>query len=284
MSDKKSILSVVPDWFDLKKYDGVKSLDIWGWHWNIMWRLRLQQNLRNEIPEGFPFHMTRECRSSELEYAHRLIEEHLKYPVVPKRAKPVDDENIREAVSDEMVMDALYHAESLLEDETYAQAFEAHKYAMSATEGWASSEAFKKAAPIEDSMNDFLAKRFPGSARYVYAEIDIGAPIEKILESFEKWVRGVKQSRNQIFSKKRRFGESDFAKWERYRLLAYFDLTLWEEMKGVRIPHELYVKHLYPERSGDVLSFFRKTVRDEAESVFTWECEEALQAQADIRW
>ncbi|WP_257835073.1 DUF6387 family protein [Burkholderia glumae] len=284
MNNQKKILATVPDWFDLKKYDCVASLDIWGWHWNITHRLRLQHQLRFKVPEDFPFQVSQECRDEELDYARQSIRRHLEYPVA-RRNEPhsLDETSPREAVNDERVMDALYHAESILEDETYARAFEAHKFAMSTTEEWASKEAYKKSKPIEDSINEILAKKFPSSARYVYAEVDIGAPIEKLLESFEKWVRNVKQSRNQIFSKKKQFGESDFSKWERYRLLAYFDLALWAEMEGHHFSHDLYVKCLFPERSGDTLSFFRRTVKGEAESVFTWECSEALQAQANIK-
>lgn len=245
----------------------------------------MQQMLQSEIPEDFPFQIRQEYKDAELARAYQSIQQHLEYPVVPRSApNSLDKKAPREAVNDQLVMDVMYHAESLLEDETYAQAFEAHKSAMNTDDDMKRSNLYKKAASLDDSINDVLSRKFPASARYVFAEIDIGAPIEKLLESFEKWVRGVKQSRNQIFSKKRKFGESDFAKWERYRLLAYFDLVLWAEMEDIHISHDMYVKLLFQERSGDALSFFRKTVREEAESVFTWECSEALRAQADIEW
>ncbi|AOJ13627.1 hypothetical protein WJ02_08585 [Burkholderia vietnamiensis] len=67
-------------------------------------------------------------------------------------------------------------------------------------------------------------------------------------------------------------------------MLAYFDLMMWAEMEGVTLHHDEYVRRLFPDRDGDVMSFFRKTVKDEAESVFTWDCCYALQVQGDIVW
>ncbi|WP_321842641.1 DUF6387 family protein [Burkholderia cepacia] len=284
MSQRKVSL-VAPDWFDLAKYAQVGDLDIWGWHWNIMKRLRLRDSWRFKLPDDFPFEKNQDFEDQEKRSIKLEFEKHLQYPVVPRRAptSTVQDGS-RSLVNDMTVIDTLYHAESLLESDNYARAFEAHKYSMSISEDWASHEALKKAAPADDSVNDFLMKKFPGSSRYVYAEIDIQAPIDKLVESFRRWILDVKQSRGQCYSKKRQFTDVDFSKWTRYRLLAYFDLMLWAEMEGVNLHHDEYVRRLFPDRDGDVMSFFRRTVKDEADSVFTWDCCYGLQIQGDITW
>lgn len=187
-------------------------------------------------------------------------------------------------VQDLRVLDVLCHAEVLLNEENYKDAFEAHKFAMSATEQWAVDAAEEKAIALDDSVNSALGKLFPASAQYVYAEVDVQAPLDQLISSFTAWVREVKQRQNQKFAGKRAFGNSDFAKWDHYRILPYFDLKLWSKINNIRFPEWYYVDLLFKDRDGDVASFFRQTCKPTADRVLTWECSESLRLQGGVFW
>jgi hypothetical protein len=280
--ENKKLTPVIPAWFDLTKYEPASYLDISGWHREITWRMHLRELRSRKLPADWPFERSPEVDTQNDVYFRSCFAKHVELPVKLRPLQNSSELDHSRVVRDMKVMDVLYHAESLLEIEKYADAFEAHKFSMNTTEEWAIKEAHEKSGSLEEPVNEHLAAQFPGSARYMYVEVDIQTPIDRLLTSFEAWVRAAKQHRSQIFAEKRRFGESDFAKWARYKILPYFDLKLWSEMEGIRIPEWLYVDVLFRDRQGDTATFFRKTMKPEAERVFTWDCCESLQAQADL--
>jgi hypothetical protein len=273
MIARKQTVSELPCWFDIRNYSVATSFTIRDWHWNIFRRLHVFQWIQDYRSE-FP--------SPERAFYESWLDAIFETPCMKATARYFSDREPSDLIRDMSVGHVMGHAAALHESEVYLNAWEAQQKEMNATHGEIKSEADRDATNLGDSINDFIAGKWPGSANFIYLEVDINAPIAELSASFAAWVQQKKKERESAFQAKKSFTVADFKKWQRYRLLPYFDLKLWAAFKQVDIPVWLYVKALFKDFDGDVDGIFRKDTRPHADKVFTWECLEHLANQVSV--
>ncbi|RQS63854.1 hypothetical protein DID98_02955 [Burkholderia sp. Bp8984] len=175
-------------------------------------------------------------------------------------------------------------AEELHKSEKYQAAWEAWEWSMNTSEEWILERLKDKHGALENSAGDYMNEMFPSAGHLVYAEVDIHAPLDDLVESFKEWVQKVKSSRGVPFHSKRAFTELDFKRWHRYAILPYFDLKLWAMSEGAHIPDWLYVDALFGDVQGDTDGMFRKNTKPLERQVMTQACVDQLRNQGDIYW
>lgn len=279
----KLVLSAAPDWFDIKKYAAVANFDIFDWHWNINYRLGMtgDGDIDEKLKEAY-LERSDEAKKAGDEYYLQRLTQLLDRPAMlvrPERKNTNDWATVR----DMSVKDAMCLAEELHKSEKYARAWEAFDWSMTTSEKWILDQLEGKYDDLDDSANDLRHENYPSSANYVYAEVDIHAPLDDLIDSFREWVQGVKESRGIPFHSKRVFSDVDFKRWHKYAVLPYIDLKLWASFHDVHIPDWLYANTLFRDFQGDIDGMFRKNTKPLEQQVFTQACLDQLRNQADIR-
>jgi hypothetical protein len=289
MSKKKQTISELPSWFDIKNYAAVSEFDIFDWHWNIHYRLSMTGfDKAFEKLLSLGIHVSEEGMKKELEIYAARVEELVAKPAMrlPRdRKKTLRENNInRSVVRDMSAMDAMSLAEELHKDEKYSDAWEAFNWDMSTTDEWIKERLKGKFDALEDSASDFINVKYPASGNLVYAEIDIHAPLDDLVDSFCEWIKRKKSERNIPFHGKKKFSELDLKRWHKYAVLPYFDLKLWADVANVHIPDFLYVKALFSDVQGDIDGMFRKNTKPLEKQVMTQGCLDQLRNQGDIHY
>lgn len=89
---------------------------------------------------------------------------------------------------------------------------------------------------------------------------------EAIKQAFSVWLAGQRREMSERFSKP--VNDDDFQKWQKYKVLAAFDLCQWAEIKGFRYTNKQLANALFPpesiefdERDVDMTERVRKLVR-----------------------
>jgi hypothetical protein len=113
---KKKMTPVMPVWFVLRKYELAGKLDISGWHWNIMWRMRLRQQRSHEMPADWHFIKSPELVAQVERFFRACLARHLEQPVITRPVEKSGEIDHSRVVRDMSVADALYHAESIFEE------------------------------------------------------------------------------------------------------------------------------------------------------------------------
>jgi hypothetical protein len=286
---KKQTLSAVPAWFDLKKYAGVAEFDIFDWFSNIYLRLMVQGGIDDKLREALDERMKADGLQVENDRSYYLsmLEQMLESPATQMRTKRkrTHDGGLRSGVvSDLSVLQVMAIAEELHKSEKYQAAWEAWEWSMRTSEEWIRERLKGKYDAIEDPAGDYMTEQFPSSGHYVYAEIDIHAPLDDLMESFRDWVKKLKSDRGVPFHSKRAFTDLDFKRWHKYAILPYFDLKLWATSTGVHIPDWLYVDALFGQMQGDTDGMFRKNTKPLEKEIMTQGCIDQLRNQGDIHF
>lgn len=122
-----------------------------------------------------------------------------------------------------------------------------------------------------------------------------GAPItvnlsnddETIRQAFNVWLADVRNGMSERFEKP--VSDEDFQKWQKYRVMAAFDLCQWAEIKGFRYTNNQLANALFPpesieyeERDVDMSERVRKLVRPLMSQCFTHETVRLLEAAARL--
>ena len=289
MSKLKQTLVELPTWFDIRKYAEVADFDIFDWHWNIHYRLSMtgfDQSFERLTSLGF--RISDESMKEELGLHALRIENLMDHPVMvlrQDRKKTLREININKAIVRDMsVLDATSLAEEIRKDQRYSDALEAYDWDMNTTEEWIKERLKGKFDAVEDSASDFMNEKYPASGNFVYAEIDIHAPLDDLVESFREWVKNKKSSRSVPFHDKTKFSALDLKRWHKYAVLPYFDLKFWAEFVGVHIPDFLYVRALFGHMQGDIDGMFRKNTKRLEKQVMTQGCLDQLRNQGDIHF
>ncbi|MBB5505091.1 DUF6387 family protein [Paraburkholderia atlantica] len=202
----------------------------------------------------------------------------------PDRKRTYDNKTARGIVMDLSVVQVMSMAEEFHKDEKYVAAWEAFNWGMTTSNEWIQERLKGKDEALQDAAADYMNLKFPATGNFVYAEIDIHAPLDDLVESFRDWVQKIKSDRGIPFHEKSRFSDLDFKRWHKYAVLPYFDLKLWAASKDVRIPDYLYVKALFGDLQGDIDGMFRKNTKPLEKVVMTQGCLDQLRNQGNIHY
>ncbi|MGS8280411.1 DUF6387 family protein [Pseudomonas aeruginosa] len=106
---------------------------------------------------------------------------------------------------------------------------------------------------------------------------------EAIKQAFSVWLAGQRSEMSERFS--RPVNDDDFQKWQKYKVLAAFDLCQWAEIKGFRYTNKQLANALFPseligfdERDVDMTERVRKSVRPLMAQCVTHETVRSLEA------
>ena len=284
---KKQTLPEIPEWFDLKKYAAVAEFDIFDWFYNMSFRIMLKPGVDKSEVEKSRSHM----ESMGLQVAPddgtypSMFDALLVCPVKrmpPDRKRTHDCKSAKGTVMDLSVMQVLSMAEEFQKEEKYTAAWEAFNWSMTTSDEWLQERLKGKDEALQDSAGDYMSEKFPASGNFVYAEVDIHAPLDDLVESFRDLIQKIKSDRGIPFHEKARFSELDFKRWHKYAVLPYFDLKLWAASKDVHIPDFLYVQALFGGLQGDIDGMFRKNTKPLEKVVMTQGCLDQLRNQGNI--
>lgn len=96
--------------------------------------------------------------------------------------------------------------------------------------------------------------------------VDLDNDDETLKLAFSVWLAGVRSEMSERFKKP--ISDEDFQKWQKYRILAAFDLCQWAEIKGFRYTNIQLANALFPpetidieDRDLDMTERVRKTVK-----------------------
>lgn len=80
--------------------------------------------------------------------------------------------------------------------------------------------------------------------------VDLDNDDETLKLAFSVWLAGVRSEMSERFKKP--ISDEDFQKWQKYRVLAAFDLCQWAEIKGFRYTNIQLANALFPPESIDI--------------------------------
>jgi hypothetical protein len=292
MNTKKTTMSAVPGWFDLKKYADVAQFDIFDWFSNINFRLMLLAAFDGKAREEFRQRLEADGYEvrEDREFYVAILEQLLEQPVAKmnqKRTRSMvlgGEEEHNGLVRDLSAMMVMSASEELHKEERYAKAWEAFNWSITTSEKWILERLEGKCDALEDSSSDFMNEKFPSFGNFVFAEVDIHAPFDDLMESFAEWVKNKKSERGIPFHDKKSFSDLDFKRWHKYAVLPYVDLKVWAMSQDVHIPDWLYVEALFGGFQGDTDGMFRKNTKPLEKQVMTQACVDQLRNQGDIHF
>ncbi len=145
-----------------------------------------------------------------------------------------------------------------------------------------------------DWLNGSAFEHWPGVNPWLsYANALEGRPIsvdtelddKTLVESFKGWLANVRKEESEKV--KRPYSESDFEKWNRYKLLQVFDIDAWSKITGVRITDNALASVLWPDNDMDAedispLDRLRKVTRRTILSVISYKSACRLASQVEI--
>lgn len=125
-----------------------------------------------------------------------------------------------------------------------------------------------------------------GSEQFVHGTaitVNLNHDDETIKQAFSVWLAGQRSEMSERFN--RPVNDDDFQKWQKYNVLAAFDLCQWAEIKGFRYTNKQLANALFPpdsiefdERDVDMTERVRKLVRPLAIQCVTHETVRSLEA------
>ncbi|UVM55176.1 DUF6387 family protein [Pseudomonas sp. B21-012] len=117
--------------------------------------------------------------------------------------------------------------------------------------------------------------------------VDLDNDDETLKLAFSVWLAGVRSEMSERFKKP--IGDEDFQKWQKYKILAAFDLCQWAEIKGFRYTNNQLANALFPpesieleDRDVDMAERVRKSVKPLVSQCVTQETVRLLSATARL--
>lgn len=207
--------SLLPDWFDLTKYDDAKDLSSIDWYWQIAARAYLAQHIVWAAP--MPFYEKRK-----------------------------DDPIAMQALKNQQ------NADSLLAVTRKTPIFDITTQLHT---GISIADFLDKPSAGVSYATEVDVKRHGGESAVVrhtrvsnevIANIDLDVPERLLIESFTTFIRQAKERGTASTQKEDRFRTPNFKEWVRVGLLPYLDLTLWSFEEDVTIPNRVYCHAIFP--------------------------------------
>ncbi|MCB5196865.1 DUF6387 family protein [Deefgea salmonis] len=119
-----------------------------------------------------------------------------------------------------------------------------------------------------------------GDASFI--SIDQEASDGQLIQGFKDWLNEWRKT--HIYKAPvKSFTDTDFAKWQRYQLLAYFDLSYWAKLEGKKITDDTLVSALFPNELDIGANDRVKLLREWHEKIFNYPLACALARQVGCR-
>lgn len=115
-----------------------------------------------------------------------------------------------------------------------------------------------------------------------FISIDQEASDEQLIQGFKDWLSEWRKT-YPYKAPIKIFTDADFAKWHRYQLLAYFDLSYWAKLEGKKISDDSLVSALFPNELDIGANDRVKLLREWHEKIFNYPLACALARQVGYR-
>lgn len=139
-------------------------------------------------------------------------------------------------------------------------------------------------ADAHKSLHEMLLahKIHSGQTYLVDVEIDLSGTDEVLIADFKKWLAVKRKDSRILQSSIKKFTSSDFREWSQKRALAYIDLQMASAYFDSKLSYHRAGCLLFPDMDDlDLAEKVRKGTRLTADYLMTWECVNALYAQAN---
>lgn len=248
----------IPDWFDLKRYETVQSAEDWLVHvdlrygfFDIKRRLSLdKQKAYFEIISGWKFG----------EFDMSMYERHTNpFPVRTMNSADLaiisaswtKDDDWREL--HEKICSVVGTPGSMsLHDEVV--------------------EMYRTRTSLQEDAINRIGWLAPEICHGIPISINLDADDETLKLAFSIWLAGARAQLER--NVKKAPDASDFARWQKFKILAVFDLYQWAELYGVRLTHAQIANSIWPidslpneERDVDMTERLRRVARPLMEQV-----------------
>lgn len=252
-------------WFDLKKYDGLKKLDLNGWYIQIYNRLLLKSD--------FYFSITGEQPETLL---HRLKEN----PIIACDRDMLGKNNFNHKYNfntPAVRSTTAFEFWSCIDNQDLDDVWKKCKVAR---------ETLCFPSDTEDSLYaplDFLNKiSYEGYFTNIsHITVDLSAPDEQIISNFKYWLNEYRKAVNYKSSKKI-FSDKDFSEWIEYRLLPYIDLKIISEIEQKEITQAKAARLIFSdEYDADITERLRRTTKPKADWLFRNSILDSMRVQSE---
>jgi hypothetical protein len=263
---------VMPDGFDIKKYDECANFQAQEWYSNLLMRTIRFTAIRDH--EGY---YGEELRNNHAKWFEAPIHSSMKITEGDGYSKSIN----RRQVNDATAYDVLTTHLSLPSDEQNPYRKAVRAVQQDIEENNCDNEVLFRAFEFLEvpawKMDLDMGWDHSGEVR---ATVDLYASEEKLIEDFRSWLRETRTKLN-VPQLKRRFNATDFADWHHFRVLAYLDLTAWAHLLKIPMTHQQLGIALFPDEYGvNLADRVRKVVSPRALPLVTPATMDALYGQA----
>jgi hypothetical protein len=283
-------------WFDLKKYERLKELDLYGWERQISARQHIKTSLRIYTQLAIIlFESIKVCpiieeKDSRGERWGKWRKSDANHPYNTNSVFSIPAESLK------LFSDRLRRLES------------PNRALLSSPNNYPYRETVKlsEAQPDLSSQDTDRANcRWPITPtplrRVGYSElpcdtpaiggdrgsfldttavmIDLSASDEQIKKDFDHWLSEFRKATRHTAEKENIAEEADLAGWVQKKLLPYIDLRLAAELDGLTLGHAQAAKLIFPDLSGEPDNKIRRTTKRNADWLMKKETLSAIQAQ-----
>jgi hypothetical protein len=288
---KRVIKSVheITEWFDVRKYDGLKSLDLVGWakqvtsrsftHWLLTDHLLRYESL--DDPRQI------EILKDQKNHALNWIRSFVRDPIVPpfkddekigiwrngSASRPYDGHTIRAMTASNVYFLSL---ERDSESPYWQAVFSA-----------GDAENYGRTTPEQDKILKTPAdliykKKGIDTDGLTFVEVDLKATDEQIMSDFRHWLTNYRQVVDTP-APQQNFTDKDFSAWFEAGVIPYIDLMLWSLAGNCSITQNVLGQVIFPdEYSADTTERIRRTTRPKAERMLRQDFARAIEIQADV--
>lgn len=274
----------LPPWFDIKKYEPLRSLDLFGWAAQIINRHIVLDTLRPYFSDQKSLlENSKEYQDKSVAYLKRISES----PIYPDW-KPTDifveqpkmHPYNRHSVWSMSALDAYWF---VLDAQLRGKVWEPIINAGNAVN---SGEPNPEQWSVADTPIDFIYINQGTLKTNASLMVNLEATDEQIVSDFCHWL---KHYRNEvrINSLSRNFTEKDFLAWFSNGVIPYIDLEIWSLIEGCKISQSVLGDAIFPYDEVDRTQKIRKGTIPRVEEVLDEKCCSALlfqtQNMADTR-
>ncbi len=276
----------VPDWFDIKNYDSVGGMDLLGWARALQYREFLLSKYARE------FYKTNENLVERLAYVSKnpdcgetcwldqfddaSDDDVINGKPIPVRYDLLDDKSV-DSLTVGMAAAIWVDITSNGEGAKFKRDLEVGrnlkdpklKERLTKLENSSIEEFHLTSLPKEagESDQEYYSRYIQYMGGFTFAQVDIGAPDELLIEDFKKWLTDIRKLTG-ISTHPQKFTPTEIADWHKKRVLPFIDLTIWGKLMKQNITQHQVGMVLFPDDYDISLSDrVRRTIKPLADNL-----------------
>jgi hypothetical protein len=250
MTKKIKHVSELPEWFNLKRYQAAKLLDMYFWHVQLVIR-KFCLTIKDMSTNMEPIEIIRK-NTFIIIFQHKAFQTW--YTILNKIHIDHNYKNRNQSSISTLNLRTFYNIQKFISPDRKTYEPDLDDYIIDAILSTPKGEMpvidlpedYTKHHnnPKQEWLNEPVHRSLPS---YLQSEcitkIDLNFPDDVLIEHFKKWLSAIRSEHPQ--PKTKYFKQSDFNSWVLYGVLPYLDLKIWEREKNVRIPNRVIADAIY---------------------------------------